>query len=82
MVAIILSLVAVALGVIAIIIAAKNKREVITKTEVKYGPVEHPFTYDDKLKTYVLDGCLYAKGFITSLFDEDKKGLGYGLHER
>ena len=73
MVAIILSAVAVILGVVAIIIAAKNKREVITKTEIKYGPVEHPFTYDDQTKSYYLDGNLFAKGFITSLLVDDKK---------
>ena len=72
MVAIILSAVAVILGVVAIIIAAKNKREVITKTEIKYGPVEHPFTYDSQIKSYFLDGNLFVKGFITSLLVEDK----------
>ena len=73
MVAIILSAVAVILGVVAIIIAAKNKREVITKTEIKYGPVEHPFTYDSQKTSYTLDGNLFVKGFITSLLVEDKK---------
>lgn len=73
MVAIILSAVAVILGVVAIIIAAKNKREVITKTEIKYGPVEHPFTYDSQKKSYVLDGDLFVKGSVTSLFDNDKE---------
>ena len=73
MVAVILSAVAVVLGVVAIIIAAKNKREVITKTEVKYGPVEHPFIYDSQIKSYFLDGNLFVKGFITSLLVDDKK---------
>ena len=73
MVAIILSAVAVILGVVAIIIAAKNKREVITKTEIKYGPVEHPFTYDSQKTSYTLDGNLFVKGFITSLLVDDKK---------
>ena len=73
MVAIILSAVAVILGVVAIIIAERNKREVITKTEIKYGPVEHPFTYDSQKTSYTLDGNLFVKGFITSLLVEDKK---------
>lgn len=73
MAAIILAALALIVAVVALIIAMKNKREVITKTEVRYAPVEHPFTYDEKLKTYVLNGCLYAKGFITSLFDNDIK---------
>ena len=73
MVAIIFSAVAVILGVVAIIIAAKNKREVITKTEVKYGPVEHPFIYDSQKKSYTMDGNLFVKGSITSLLDNDKK---------
>ena len=73
MVAIILAALALIVAVVALIIAMKNKREVITKTEVRYAPVEHPFIYDEKLKTYVLNGCLYAKGFITSLFDNDIK---------
>ena len=73
MVAIILSAVAVILGVVAIIIAAKNKREVITKTEIKYGPVEHPFIYDSHKTSYTLDGNLFVKGSVTSLFDNDKE---------
>ena len=73
MTAIILAALALIVAVVALIIAMKNKREVITKTEVRYAPVEHPFIYDEKLKTYVLNGCLYAKGFITSLFDNDIK---------
>ena len=73
MVAIILAALALIVAVVALVIAMKNKREVITKTEVRYAPVEHPFTYDEKLKTYVLDGCLYAKGFITSLLHNDIK---------
>jgi hypothetical protein len=67
MVAIILSALAVVLGVVAIIIAAKNKREVITKTEIKYGPVEHPFTYDEKRKTYTLDGSLECTGTLSCM---------------
>ena len=73
MVAIILSAVAVVLGVVAIIIAARNKREVITKTEIKYGPVEHPFTYDSQKTSYTLDGNLFVKGSVTSLFDNYKE---------
>lgn len=67
MVAIILSALAVVLGVVAIIIAAKNKREVITKTEIKYGPVEHPFTYDEKRKAYILDGSLECTGTLSCM---------------
>ena len=72
MVAIILSALAVVLGVVAIIIAAKNMREVITKTEIKYGPVEHPFTYDAEKHQYVLDGDLNVKGGITCLYSNVK----------
>lgn len=67
MVAIILSALAVVLGVVAIIIAAKNKREVITKTEIKYGPVEHPFIYDEKRKAYTLDGSLECTGTLSCM---------------
>lgn len=73
MVAIILAALALIVAVVALIIAMKNKREVITKTEIKYSPVEHPFTYDSHIKSYFLDGNLFVKGFITSLLVEDKK---------
>ena len=55
------------LGVVAIILAAKNKREVITMTEIKYGPVEHPFTYDEKRKAYTLDGSLECTGTLSCM---------------
>lgn len=67
MVAIILSALAVVFGVVAIVIAAKNKKEVITKTEIKYGPVEHPFTYDEKRKAYTLEGSLECTGTLSCM---------------
>lgn len=73
MVAIILAALALIVAVVALIIAMKNKREVITKTEVRYAPVEHPFAYDSQKKSYVLDGDLFVKGSVTSLSDNDKE---------
>lgn len=73
MAAIILAALALIVAVVALIIAMKNKREVITKTEVRYAPVEHPFTYDSQKKSYVLDGDLFVKGSVTSLSDNDKE---------
>lgn len=73
MAAIILAALALIVAVVALIIAMKNKREVITKTEVRYAPVEHPFIYDSQKKSYVLDGDLFVKGSVTSLSDNDKE---------
>lgn len=77
MTAIILSVAAVVLGIVAIVIAAKNKREtvkeIVVEKKVVYAPVEHPFTYNEEVKAYRLDGSLYAEGFVCALDVEDKK---------
>lgn len=77
MVAIILSMAAVVMGIVAIIIAVRNKREtvreVVVKKEVVHAPVEHPFIYDEESGAYRLEGGLYVDGSITALSVENKK---------
>ena len=76
MIALILSSAAVVIGIVAIIIAVRNKREtikeVVIKQEIVHAPVEHPFTYDEEAKAYRLDGNLYTEGFISALDKENK----------
>ena len=62
-VAIIISAVAVVLSIIAIVKSGKVVETNVT-TKIEKAPVEHPFTYDEQLKTYVLDGSLYVTGTI------------------
>ncbi len=74
-VALVISIAALVLGIIAIVVAAKRKdvvKEVVNKTEVVHAPVENPFVYDEEVKAYKLDGDLYATGFICAL-DNDKE---------
>ena len=76
MIALILSSVAVVLGIVAVVMAARNKREtvreVVVRQEVVHAPVEHPFTYDEETRAYRLDGSLYAEGFISALDAKNK----------
>lgn len=74
MVTIILSAVAVVLGVVAIIIAAK-KREVIKETTVEVvkesAQADNPFTYDEKGKVYRLNGSLKVEGSLSCINKEE-----------
>lgn len=68
MVAIILSVIAIVMSGVGIGISISRRRvakEVTTL--IKYAPVEHPFTYDDEKKSYVLDGNLETTGSIACL---------------
>ena len=58
-VAIIISAVAVILSIIAIIKSGKVVETKVT-TKVEHAPVEHPFTYDEQQKVYILQGSLYV----------------------
>lgn len=70
----IISVVALACGCAALIIAMreskKQTRERETIVRVEKAPVEHPFIYDDEKQCYTLDGSLEVTGSVTAL----KKG--------
>lgn len=72
MIAVILSIVAIVTSSVGIGISISRRRVVkeIT-TVIKYAPVEHPFTYDDEKKSYVLDGNLETTGSIACLKKKD-----------
>ena len=68
MIAVILSIVAIVTSSVGIGISISRRRVVKEVTTViKYAPVEHPFTYDDEKKSYVLDGNLETTGSIACL---------------
>lgn len=73
-IAIIIAIVAVVIAIIAIVVAKKSKgfKEVVNKTLIEYGPVEHPFTYDEKEKTYRLNGNLKVDGSVVALTKEEE----------
>ncbi len=73
-IAIIIAIVAVFIAIIAIVVVKKSKNftEVINKTLIEYGPVEHPFTYDEKEETYRLKGNLKVDGSVAALTKEEE----------
>lgn len=73
-IAIIIAIVAVVIAIISIVVAKKSKgfKEVVNKTLIEYGPVEHPFTYDEKEKTYRLNGNLKVDGSVAALTKEEE----------
>lgn len=74
---IILTVISLAVGVTALVIALKKQSsKEIVKTEkvvrVEHAPVEHPFVYDENKKTYILDGNFYVTGSVSALNVFDK----------
>lgn len=68
----IISVVALACGCAALIIAMRESKKQTRETivRVEKAPVEHPFIYDDEKQCYTLDGSLEVTGSVTVL----KKG--------
>lgn len=68
----IISVVALACGCAALIIAMRESKKQTRETivRVEKAPVEHPFVYDDEKQCYTLDGSLEVTGSVTAL----KKG--------
>lgn len=68
----IISVVALACGCAALIIAMRESKRQTRETivRVEKAPVEHPFIYDDEKQCYTLDGSLEVTGSVTAL----KKG--------
>jgi len=71
-IAFIISVVALACGCAALIIAMRESKKKTRETVVRVekAPVEHPFTYDSERTTYTLDGNLEVTGSVSVL----KKG--------
>lgn len=71
-IAFIISVVALACGCAALIIAMRESKKQTRETivRVEKAPVEHPFTYDVEKTSYTLDGNLEVTGSVTAL----KKG--------
>lgn len=70
MIAIILSIIAIAAAAVAIVIALKKQTVQVTKETTKvveYAPAEHPFYYNEKEKTYQLDGSLKVTGAVSCM---------------
>lgn len=69
-----IAIAAVVIAIIAIVMVKKSKNftEVINKTLIEYGPVEHPFTYDEKEETYRLKGNLKVDGSVAALTKEEE----------
>ena len=71
----ILAIIALAFSVIAVVVAfvkGGKTTEVVKEQKVIYAPVEHPFTYNEKEKSYYLDGSLKVKGQVKAA--AEKKG--------
>jgi hypothetical protein len=70
-VALIISVVALVLAIMAYAKALKNKsvtiKEVVKEVKVEHAPIEHPFTYDEKYKCYRLIGSLEVDGSLSCL---------------
>ena len=76
--ALIVSLIALSASVTALIVAVRKQKTVETVTcekvvEVVHAPVEHPFVYDEEVKSYKLDGSLYVSGFLSCLNKEGEE---------
>ena len=71
-IAFIISVVALACGCAALIIAMRESKKQTRETivRVEKAPVEHPFTYDGEKRCYTLDGNLEVTGSVSAL----KKG--------
>lgn len=71
-IAFIISVVALACGCAALIIAMRESKKQTRETVVRVekAPVEHPFTYDGVKRCYTLDGNLEVTGSVSAL----KKG--------
>lgn len=71
----ILAIIALVFSVIAVVVAfvkGGKTTEVVKEQKVIYAPVEHPFTYNEKEKSYYLDGSLKVKGQVKAA--AEKKG--------
>ena len=78
MVAIILSIIAMAAAAVAIVISLKKQTVKVTKETTKiveHAPVDNPFYYNGKEKTYQLDGSLKVTGSVScmEMKKEEKK---------
>jgi hypothetical protein len=80
-IALVLSIIALAASIAALVIALKNGRrtEVVKtvekeKTVTVYAPVEHPFTYDDVTASYRLNGNLYVDGIVACMNFKNMEG--------
>lgn len=64
----IISIIALAVAIAAFVISL-NRQKVVkeTNTIVEHAPASHPFTYESKSKTYVLDGSLKVNGFVSCM---------------
>jgi uncharacterized protein YpmB len=70
MVAIILSIIAMVASSVAIVISLKKQTVKVTKETTKvveHAPAEHPFYYNEKEKTYQLDGNLKVTGAVSCM---------------
>lgn len=68
MLAIIISMVALTVAVIALVIATKRQTlKVIKETKVEHAPVDHPFIYNETSKVYVLHGDLKVDGEVSCM---------------
>ena len=74
MVAIILSIIAMVASSVAIVISLKNslKKQTVKVTKettkiVEHAPVDNPFYYNEKQKTYQLDGNLKVTGAVSCM---------------
>ena len=71
----IIAVIALVVGIVALVVAIKKNSktvEVVKEQKVIYAPVEHPFTYNEKEKSYYLDGSLKVKGQVKAA--AEKKG--------
>ena len=64
--ALVFSVIALICGIIAVVKSGKVK-EVVTEQKIIRAPIEHPFTYDEKNKTFVLKGNLYVDGGLACI---------------
>lgn len=70
MVAIILSIIAMVASSVAIVISLKKQTVKATKETTKiveHAPVDNPFYYNEKQKTYQLDGNLKVTGAVSCM---------------
>lgn len=70
MVAIILSIIAMVASSVAIVISLKKQTVKVTKETTKiveHAPAYNPFYYNEKEKTYQLDGSLKVTGSVSCM---------------
>lgn len=64
----IIAIIALAVAIAALVISLKRQKVVKeTKIIVENAPASHPFTYESKSKTYVLNGNLKVNGFVSCI---------------